>query len=155
MCTNTRTNTRTRYFTKSEAIARRVRRKAPGQAFSALLAFSEKRPRLKSRVKRAAGLRAVPTQAKELQCGGHKTERATQSGPSALGDQKTECRPRRSVPSTMNEYQHVHGYVAPHGQSIDRKVMITSGVIGEAIGPMVSCLRVCVNTAAPAFGKGK
>jgi hypothetical protein len=87
-----RTNTRTRYFTdrkrrhtKSEAIARRVRRKAPGQAFSALPPSPEKRPRLKSRVKRAAGPRTVPTQAKDLQCGGHKAERATQSGAFGIG----------------------------------------------------------------------
>jgi hypothetical protein len=52
----------------------------------------------------------------------------------------------------MNEDQHLHGYVAPH--SIDRTVMITSDEIGGAIGPMVACLRMCVNTAAPAFGKG-
>lgn len=57
--------------------------------------------------------------------------------------------------SSMNEHQHAHSYVALHGQSIDRKVMITFDVIVGAIGPMVACLRVCVSTAAPAFSKGK
>jgi hypothetical protein len=57
----------------------------------------------------------------------------------------------------MNEHQHAHGYVAvaPRGQSIDRKVMITPDVIGGATGPMAACLCVCVNTAAPTFGKKK